>query len=816
MAISSVDALSSAVTGLKANQHALGIISDNIANANDTSYSSKNVNFSADFTGGFDQGVQLDNVTRASNAFLVAATREQYSQVGTTEVLNNYYQQIQSYYGTPNSSTDSVGSGNSITDALNHFFAAANTLASNPADASSQTAALDQAENLAGNISGLANNLEKTRLQADGDIGSAVTYVNSQLKDLQLVNLSIQSASQNGQSTATLLDQRDTDLQNIAQYIGISVSYQSNGEAAVGTNTGVTLLSSNGVLYQLSYTQAGSVQNFINGNMLAPINVYQVNPDGTLASTSSDQLVSGGVSGTTSGSNVITSKVSSGKLAGLLQMRDTEIPNLLGQLDNITTNLTNAANAIQNNGSGFPPANSLIGTRSITSNEKFAMSGSVMIGITDSSGNPVPSPYANQQGGVPPLKLNLNTLDGGQPTAQDIVNAINNYYGSPPTEVQLGNMNNIQLQAVSDTAATGSNFTFNALLQNYSADNASFQVTGLAVSGVGSSVISGVPSVPINVTAGTMTNSPNITVNFGGAGPWTLNATMQVTDSVTGAIKTDTITYQVSPAASGLEGQVYNFTAISGLGNGVIVPPTNSQAIAQAQIVDTNGNPVPPGNAGFLKISAINSSNGVAISELDSSMNGQVNPLTSAIISGTDTGLAFSDFFQLNDLFVRQSDGTSNALDMAVRSSIQNNPQFISTGQLTAVPAPAPGTGLLPPYTYTLGAGNNQAAENLLNLQNQSISFGAVTGMPATTLTLSGYGTQIIGYAASKVSAASSNATSQQGVFSGLQQQAQSVSGVNVDQQMTLMIELQNAYAASAKIITTMQSIFTALENAIV
>jgi len=680
MAISAVDALSSSVSALVANQHALNIISNNIANANDANYSSELVNETPLVTGGFGQGVQLEQATRATNTFLVAATREQYSQVGTTEVLNNYYKQIQSYYGTPDSSNDSVGSGNSITDALNHFFTAANTLASNPADASSRTAALDQSENLASNISGLANNLENTRFQADQDIGSAVTYINSQLKDLQSTNLSIQSASQNGQSTAPLLDQRDADLQNIAQYLGISVSYQSNGEAAVSSNTGVTLLSSNGVLYQLSYTQSGSAQTFINGNTLQPINVYQMNSDGTLASTPSDQLVSGGVSGATSGSEVITSKASSGQLAGLLQMRDTNIPNLLGQLNNMATNLTNAVNAIQNNGAGFPPANSLTGTRGVASTDKFAMSGSVMIGVTDSSGNPIPSPYANQPGGIPPLNLNLNTLDGGQPTAQDIVNAINQYYGSPPTEVQLGNVNNIQLQAVSDAAATGSNFTFNMALKNYSADNATVQLTGLTVSGLGSSVISGVPSAPTNVAAGSMTNSGNVVVNFGGAGPWTLNATVQVTDVGTGTISNDTITYRINPAASGLEGGIYNFTGISGAGNATLVPPTNVQAIARAQIVDATGNPVTPGTSGFLQIAAINSSNGVAISEQDSSMDGQVNPNTNAIISGTDTGLAFSDFFQLNDLFVRKSDGTSNALGMQVTSKIVNNPQLISTG----------------------------------------------------------------------------------------------------------------------------------------
>jgi len=810
--ISITSALDASVSALRANQQALGVISNNIANANSTGYSRELISASPDTTGGNLQGVALNKVIRSADNFLIAANRKQFSSVGNTQVLSDYYNRIQSYYGSPDSTSDTSNSGNSINDALSKFFSSINTLSSNTALASSRTAALNQGAALAQNISTLASNLENTRFQADQDIATGITYINSQIQALQSINTSIQNAGRADSSTAALLDQRDLTLQNIAEYMDINVNFQSDGEASVSTGGGITLLTPT-IRYQLGYNPAGSVQDFTSNSILQPITVSQVNLDGSTTLTA-DQLVTGGISGVSSGNGAITNRIGNGKFAGLLQIRDSGIPQLLDQVNNIASNITDAVNAIQNNGAGFPPPNTLTGTRAITSSQQFAMSGNVMIGVTDGSGNPVASPYTNQPGGVPPLTLNLSAMNNGQPTVQDIVNAINSYYGPPPHEVSLGDLNNIQLQSVSDAAATGSNYTFNLKLSNYGINNADVQVTGVTVSGAGSSVVSGTPSTSTAINAGTVGNSPNVTVNFGGAGPWIVNATVQSTDAVTGVISIDTITYQVNPAASGLEGTISNFTNGSFGGDATIVLPNTTQPIARAQVVDANGNPVASGIGGFLQIKTINPANGIAISELDSSQLAQINPSNGSVLPNSNTGKAFSDFFQLNDFFVRDANGNSNALNMQVNNILVQNPGFISTGQLTASNPPA-NSNTVPSYTYSLSIGNNQAAINLAALQSKQVSFAAASGIPALNVTLSDYGSQVISFAAQAISAAALNASNENDVYNGLKQQVQSVSGVNIDQQMSDMLLYQNSYEASAKIITTIQSIFSALEDAL-
>jgi len=68
-------------------------------------------------------------------------------------------------------------------------------------------------------------------------------------------------------------------------------------------------------------------------------------------------------------------------------------------------------------------------------------------------------------------------------------------------------------------------------------------------------------------------------------------------------------------------------------------------------------------------------------------------------------------------------------------------------------------------------------------------------------------------------SQASATVTSQlsteQGVQTTLSSQLSSADGVNMDAEMSIMIQLQNAYGANAKVISTVQSMFTDIMNAV-
>ncbi len=76
---------------------------------------------------------------------------------------------------------------------------------------------------------------------------------------------------------------------------------------------------------------------------------------------------------------------------------------------------------------------------------------------------------------------------------------------------------------------------------------------------------------------------------------------------------------------------------------------------------------------------------------------------------------------------------------------------------------------------------------------------------------LAGFATDLVGSMSQTTSAAGGALTSAQALQTGLQSRLSSSSGVSIDTEMSNMIELQNAYGANAKVVTTVQAMWTAL-----
>ena len=76
---------------------------------------------------------------------------------------------------------------------------------------------------------------------------------------------------------------------------------------------------------------------------------------------------------------------------------------------------------------------------------------------------------------------------------------------------------------------------------------------------------------------------------------------------------------------------------------------------------------------------------------------------------------------------------------------------------------------------------------------------------------LAGFAADLVGSMSQTTSAAGSALASAQALQTGLQSRLSSSSGVSVDTEMSNMIQLQNAYGANAKVVTTVQAMWTAL-----
>lgn len=184
---------------------------------------------------------------------------------------------------------------------------------------------------------------------------------------------------------------------------------------------------------------------------------------------------------------------------------------------------------------------------------------------------------------------------------------------------------------------------------------------------------------------------------------------------------------------------------------------------------------------------------GVAIS------GGTIDPGSGAPVTN------LSDFLHLNDFFVG-GDGTSTdyAGVIAIRDDIAANPLLVSRGavQQDAV------TG-----DYYVSTGDNSVVQRLAELFSQTLSFPAAGGLSQSGTTLAGYATEILSRNAMQYDNALTQKASQQALYDEMKFRADSMSGVNVDEEMANLVVLQNAYAASARLVTVADEMYRILTS---
>ncbi len=191
---------------------------------------------------------------------------------------------------------------------------------------------------------------------------------------------------------------------------------------------------------------------------------------------------------------------------------------------------------------------------------------------------------------------------------------------------------------------------------------------------------------------------------------------------------------------------------------------------------------------GKLVISADNAANGVVIDEGTSSVGGR----------------GFSHYFGLNDFFVGDS-SVSLSGQIAVRSDIVANPNLVATGEVAS--------GAIAVGNPVITQGDNGVAQRIADRFTQQISFAAAGTLPALNLTMSDYAAEILGVNAVQADNAQQTLAFRKGVFDDLSFKAASLSGVNVDEELSNLLVYENAYNAAARLISVIQEMMDTLQN---
>lgn len=338
----SLAALTNALSGLKTSQRALGVISDNIANANTEGYVRKVVDQSSVVLDGRGAGVEIGRISRVVDEYLMRERRENIGELRAVEQLETYFNEIQDLFGQP-------ADNNSIASLTERLQTALSNYEINPEDAFRAQQVVDAAENLAARMNDMHYTLQDLRARADIEIGDDVTEINLLLQQIDDFNVDIIRTDAKGQDASGMRDKRDVALNKLAELVDITYWENSDGAVSITTSGGKTLLD------------------------VDPLTVFHDVPNGLRADIAfdPDRVVADPDLGTIRGilvggldeQNDITSELRRGSIKGLVDLRDEILPSLVSELDELTRELRDGINAMHNLGAAFPPPNALNGQR---------------------------------------------------------------------------------------------------------------------------------------------------------------------------------------------------------------------------------------------------------------------------------------------------------------------------------------------------------------------------------------------------------------------------------------------------------------------
>jgi len=299
--------LNIALGAMNAEQGALSVTANNIANVNTPGYARQIPVFEENpallqgpLTWG--TGVSLARIESIRDSVLEIRIHQESQDSGRLDAFLNAMNQIQALFNEP--------AGTGLSGPLTSFFNAWQQLASDPANLSLRQNLLTAAQNLASAFRQTITALDTEQHNLDLGVQQSVATINRLTAEIANLNGQIRALTSAGQDASSLVAQREALLGQLSALVDVQFIDSGNG--------GLTLTTANGTPLVLDH------QSFA-------------------LETASDPLT--GLTHIFAQGNDITAQIRSGQLAGLLAVRDGEIPALQGQLDTLAAALANAVNA---------------------------------------------------------------------------------------------------------------------------------------------------------------------------------------------------------------------------------------------------------------------------------------------------------------------------------------------------------------------------------------------------------------------------------------------------------------------------------------
>ncbi|MDD3014307.1 MAG: flagellar hook-associated protein FlgK [Candidatus Gastranaerophilales bacterium] len=446
---------------LMLNQAAINIINTNVANINTPGYSKQRLEVSQLSVASTDASMPLVAAQSGIGAVIDSISRNRDSYI------DNSYRSAYSNYSYSSELSDNVGiieditnglSDSGLTEAFKEFYNAAQQLNQNPTDTVIRTNFVQRTIDVVTEFNQISSQLTGLKTNLIGDISDTSTLdiskialdcndLNNKLATIADLNKTISLSTTQGNTPNSLLDNRDNLLDQISQYIPLTVSSGPNNTVNLSLG-GTDLITGSAQVGYFNYELKDS----------SAAGDWTTNPPVVKIQDQNGRDVS----------NDVRSKITSGKMGAIIDVTGSDINkptinNMLDKLNLLANEFAGQINSIQ------------------TYNEPDMEDD----GITP-TGTTTQAMCIDKTAAIPTLKavtqnifLNQNTGDATNITAANII--VNSAIISNPTEIATARINYDTATGATTTdlngTGDGSNALLMAQLENKSIPNLNYATT---------------------------------------------------------------------------------------------------------------------------------------------------------------------------------------------------------------------------------------------------------------------------------------------------------------------------------------------------
>ncbi|GAJ30170.1 flagellar hook-associated protein FlgK [Acidomonas methanolica] len=315
--------LAIATSGLRATEYAMGVASQNIANAGTTGYTEEVANVRSLDVEGQGGGVASGPTGLASDMALSNAANTQNAVVASWSVQSNALSAIASLQGSTDASS---GSSATLSDELGNIQGALISLTSTPSSTTAQNTVVSDAQTLVTSIQTLASAYQQQRQNAQDAVVSSVNTINTDLTTIGSLSQKIMLLNAQGEDSADLENQRDTIVSQLSSQLSLTTQITSNGDMIVRTASGTVLPTHD----TNAVSTDGVSDSWPLSTSSATVDVTKAYP-GTSSSNALPGIYLHG--------RDITANLTGGILGANIVLRDSTLPTMQAQLDSFSYSL---------------------------------------------------------------------------------------------------------------------------------------------------------------------------------------------------------------------------------------------------------------------------------------------------------------------------------------------------------------------------------------------------------------------------------------------------------------------------------------------